>query len=124
VFHPGQFALSHCGISPTEIIGNYQAKYRITEKFQGFVVKSARLFFRSWRDLLVRPGPMRHCTLEQRSILKVVRKYCLQEVQIRKFISLLLQTDLIVANTRRVVEVTDKGPVVDPGPGFSVDDFF
>jgi hypothetical protein len=105
VFHPGQFALTHCGVGPTQIIGDYQAEYRITEKLQSFVVESARLLFRPWRDLLVRPGPMRHCTLEQCSILKVVRKYCLQEVQIRKFISLLLQTDLIVANTRRVVEV-------------------
>jgi len=73
-------------------------------------VELARLVFRSWRDLLVRPRPMRHRALEQRSILKVVRKYCLQEVQIRKFISLLLQTDLIVTNTTLVVEVTDKAP--------------
>ena len=117
MFHPRQFALSHRGIGPTEIIGNYQAKYRITEKFQGFVVKSAGLFFRSWRDLLVRPRPMRYRPFEQRSILKVVRKDCLQVIQIRRLISMFLQTDLIVTNTGRVVEGADNAPAFCSGRG-------
>jgi hypothetical protein len=71
-------------------------------------MKLARLIFRSRRHLLVGPGSMRNSTLQQGSVLKLVRENGFQEIQIRKCNSLFLQGGLLVTKPEASSNSRDK----------------
>ena len=112
MLHSREFAFSATWIRVAKIIRNDQTQHRVAQKLERLVVKFTSLLFVSGRNFFVSPGTMSNGTFEQSTIVEVVSKNRLEEVEIRNRFGI-FQNTVNYNKRRKLVEKLDRLPALE-----------